>query len=53
MKEEEPVSEYFSRVVMLTNQMMVCGESINDLQKIEKVLKYMTANFYYIVVSIE
>ncbi|KAI5405370.1 hypothetical protein KIW84_052232 [Lathyrus oleraceus] len=30
-----------------------CGESINDLQKIEKVLRSLIANFDYIVVSIE
>lgn len=29
------------------------GESINDFQKIEKVLRSLTANFDYIVVSIE
>lgn len=29
------------------------GESITDLQKIEKVLRSLTASFYYIVISIE
>lgn len=29
------------------------GESINDLQKIEKVLRSLTVNFSYIIVSIE
>lgn len=35
------------------NQMKGCGESITDLQKIEKVLRSLTVNYYYIVVSIE
>lgn len=53
MKEDEPVSEYLSHVVLITNQIKVCGELINYLQNIEKVLRSLTANFYYIVVSIE
>ncbi|XP_058746614.1 uncharacterized protein LOC131619543 [Vicia villosa] len=35
------------------NHIKVCGESINDLQKIERVLRYLTAHFDYIVVSME
>lgn len=31
--------------------MKSCGESINDLQNIEKVLRTMNVNFDYIVVS--
>lgn len=53
MKEEESVSQYLSRVLLLTNQMKVCGESINDSQKIEKVLRSLIVNFDYIVLSIE
>lgn len=53
MKEDESVSEFFTRVVSLTNQMKAHGESINNLQKIEKVLRSLTTNFDYIVVSIE
>ena len=53
MKEDESVSDYLSRIVVLTNKMKACGEAINDLQKIEKVLRSLTANFDYIVVSIE
>lgn len=53
MKKDEPVPEYLSRVVLLTKRMKLCGESINDLQKIEKVLRSMTVNFDYIVVSFE
>lgn len=47
------IADYFSRLVLLTNQVKACGESINDLQKIEKVLRSMTIIFYYIAVSLE
>ncbi|XP_058753843.1 uncharacterized protein LOC131627025 [Vicia villosa] len=53
MKEDESVSKYFLFVVLVTNHMKACGESINNLQKIEKVLRSMTVNFVYIIVSIE
>lgn len=53
MKEDESILEFFSRLVLLINHMKACGESINDLQKIDKVLRYLTASFDYIVVSIE
>lgn len=53
MKEDESISEYLLRVVLLINQMKVCGEAINNLYKIEKVLRSLTANFDYIIVSIE
>lgn len=52
MKEYESISEYLTCVVLLTNHMKSCGESINDLQKIEKVLRSMIVKFDYIVVSI-
>lgn len=48
MKGDESVFEYLSRVVLLTNQMKACGESINDLQKIEKVLRSLIVHFNYI-----
>lgn len=53
MKDNESVSELFLRMMLLTNQMKVCGKSINDWKKIEKVLRYLTISFDYIVVSIE
>ncbi|GAU22886.1 hypothetical protein TSUD_376970 [Trifolium subterraneum] len=53
MNEGETVSDFFSRLVTLTNQMKACGETITDLQKVEKVLRALTANFDYIVVAIE
>lgn len=51
MKEEDSDAKFFSRLVLLTNQMKVCSESINNLKKIEKVLGSLSANLYYIIVS--
>ena len=53
MKEDESISAYFSRIVTLTNQMKEYGESVTDLQKIEKVLRSLTVDFDYIVVTIK
>lgn len=53
MKEDELIDDFFLRLVILRNQMKVCGKSINDLQKIKKVLRSLTANFDYIVMSIK
>jgi hypothetical protein len=53
MNEGETVADFFSRLVSLTNQMKSCGKTISDLQKMEKVLRALTANFDYIVVAIE
>ena len=33
--------------------MKACGETVTDLQKIEKVLRSLTADFNYIVVKIK
>lgn len=53
MKEEDSIVKFFSRFVLLNNLMKACGESINDLQKIKKVLRSLTLKFDYIVVSVE
>lgn len=53
MKEGDLVANFFSRLVSLMNQMKACGESINDLHKIKKRLRSLTANIDYIVVFIE
>lgn len=43
----------FLCMVLLTNQMKAYGESINDQQKIEKVLRSLISSFDYTVMSIE
>ncbi|KAK2422184.1 hypothetical protein QL285_032738 [Trifolium repens] len=53
MSDQESVAEFFTRLVTLTNQMKVCGETVSDVVKIEKVLRTLTPNFDRIVVAIE
>lgn len=52
-EEEETIAELFSRLVLLTNQIKACAETIHDLKKIEKVLGALTMKFDYIVLSLE
>ena len=53
MKNSEKVSEYISRVIMITNEMKACGETLSEQVIIEKVLRLLTPQFDYIVVEIE
>lgn len=45
MNDGKVIVEFFSRLVLLTNQMKSCGEKISELQKVEKVLRVLSANF--------
>src|ERR1044072_6934130 len=53
MKNSEKVSEYISRVILITNEMKACGETLSEQVIIEKVLMSLTPQFDYIVVAIE
>ena len=53
MKDNEKVSEYISRVIMITNEMKACGEILSEQVIIEKVLRSLTSQFDYIMVAIE
>ena len=53
MKSSEKVSEYISRVILITNEMKACGETLTEQVIIEKILRSLTPQFDYIVVSIE
>ncbi|KAK2363545.1 hypothetical protein QL285_088517 [Trifolium repens] len=53
MKNNEKVSEYISRVIVITNEMKACGETLSEQVIIEKVLRSLTPQFDYIVVAIE
>ncbi|XP_024965761.1 uncharacterized protein LOC112505959 [Cynara cardunculus var. scolymus] len=53
MKETETVEEYYTRVIILINQMRLNGESISDRRVVEKVLRSLTRKFGYVVVAIE
>jgi len=53
IKEEETISQYFDKVVNLSNQMSRNGENVTNLMKIEKVLIILTQRFDHIVVALE
>ena len=53
MKEDETVTEYFARVMLVANNMRNNGEAMQDIKIVEKILRTLTERFNYIVVSIE
>ncbi|XP_071699951.1 uncharacterized protein [Rutidosis leptorrhynchoides] len=53
MKSGETVAAYFGRVMVTTNDMRNCGETMQDIQIVEKILRTLTNNFIPIVCSIE
>ncbi|XP_024984146.1 uncharacterized protein LOC112520048 [Cynara cardunculus var. scolymus] len=53
MKDTESVEEFYTRVIVLLNQMRLNGESISDRRVVEKILRSLTRKFEYVVVAIE
>ncbi|KAK2392639.1 putative mitochondrial protein [Trifolium repens] len=53
MKGDEKISDYFTRLVTLTNQMKNCGSNLEEQETVEKVLRTLTSRFDHIVVTIE
>ncbi|WVY99308.1 hypothetical protein V8G54_025378 [Vigna mungo] len=53
MEDNDRVSEFFSRVLTVANQMKACGDKITDVMIMEKILRSMSAAFDHIVVTIE
>lgn len=53
MKDNEKVPNYICRVILVTNEMRACGETLYEQVIVEKVLRSLTPQFDYIVVAIE
>ena len=53
MEEEETISQYFDKVINLTDQMTRNGENVTDVIKVEKFIRTLTPRFDHIVVALE
>lgn len=53
MEEDRKVSDYFSKLTAIVNQMRTCGENIIDQMVAEKVLRSLSTKFDFIVVFIQ
>ena len=52
MKNNEKVSQYISRVILITNEMKACGDTLSEQVIIEKIFRFFTPQFDYSVVAI-
>ncbi|XP_076948623.1 uncharacterized protein LOC143620942 [Bidens hawaiensis] len=49
MKDDESVTEYFSRVMIVANEMRNFGEEMSDVKVVEKILRSLTEIFNFVV----
>ena len=52
MIEQETITNYFNRILVVTNSMRACDKAMDDSKIMEKVLRTLTPNFDHIVVAI-
>lgn len=53
MKAGEVIANYFSRVVLVLNNMRNFGESLGDAQIVEKILRTLSESWNFFVCSVE
>lgn len=53
MREDQKISDYFSKFIVTLNQMNTCGKAITDHQVVEKLMISLTSRFDFIVVAIQ
>ena len=53
MKNDESITDYFARVMTISNKMRSNGEDMLDKKIVEKIMRTLTEKFTYVVVSIE
>ncbi|XP_042401438.1 uncharacterized protein LOC121991511 [Zingiber officinale] len=53
MKESENVSDYFTRVLVIVNQLKRNGDDIEDSRIVEKILRLLEPRYDYVIADIE
>ncbi|PNX61203.1 pectinesterase, partial [Trifolium pratense] len=53
MEEKEIVTEFFTKIAKLVNEMKASGEIVSGTMRVEKILRSLTPKFDYVVAAIE
>lgn len=53
MKQSESISNYFSRVKIIVNQSKKYEDKIEDVRMAEKIVRFLTPTFNYVVCVME
>jgi hypothetical protein len=53
MKDGESVTEYYAKTMGISNKMRFHGEKIDDTVIVEKIIRFLSSKYDYVVCSIE
>ncbi|KAK0608903.1 hypothetical protein LWI29_037821 [Acer saccharum] len=53
MKSNESIAEFYTRVMIVANQLRRIGETLVDMRVSEKILRSLDSKFDFIVVALE